>query len=110
MALSQPYVGTLSVSATEQSLVSGTSVRQANSTAGVYQLFLDLSLLASGSSLRVRIREKVNGGAAAPAANGALTATAGGTLAAATYYVRSTWVTEDGRIFGLAPESAPDLT
>jgi hypothetical protein len=33
---------------------------------------------------------------AAPTANGALTATAGGGLAAATYYVRSTWVTPSG--------------
>ena len=62
MALSQPYHGSLTVSTTELSLVSGTNVLQSNTTAGVYQLFLDLSALAAGDSFRVRIKEKVNAG------------------------------------------------
>lgn len=42
---------------------------------------------------------------AAPAANGALSATTGGTLAAATYYVRSTWTTASGESLA-APETS----
>lgn len=40
-----------------------------------------------------------------PAANGALTATAGGTLAATTYFVRSTWTTAVGETLA-APETS----
>lgn len=41
----------------------------------------------------------------APPTNGALTATSGGTLAATTYYVRSTWVTASGQTTGATETS-----
>ncbi len=44
-------------------------------------------------------------GSVSPPTNGALTATAGGTLAATTYYVESTWVTAAGETTG-APETS----
>lgn len=59
MSLSQPDDGTLTVSTTELSFISGTSTLQTNSTPGVYQLFADLSALASGDSFRIRIKEEV---------------------------------------------------
>lgn len=59
MAISQPYSGTLTVSTTELSLISGTSTLQSSTTAGIYELMLDLSALASGDSFRIRLKEKV---------------------------------------------------
>jgi len=47
----------------------------------------------------------VTGTIPAPAANGALTATAAGTLAAATYYVRSTWTNAAGETLA-SPETS----
>ena len=63
MALSQPYSNAgLLVSTTELSLISGTSTLQTNTTAGIYQVFLDLTALAAGDSFVLKIKE-----AAAPA-------------------------------------------
>jgi hypothetical protein len=63
MAISQPFSGTLAtVSTTELSCVSGSSTLQNNTTAGIYQLMLDLSAMAAGDSFRIRIKEKVIAG------------------------------------------------
>lgn len=59
MALTEEYAGSLSVSTTELSLVSGTSTLQSVADAGVFQVFLDLSALANGDVFEVRIYEKV---------------------------------------------------
>lgn len=60
MALTQPFTGSaLTVSTTELSLVSGTSTLQTNSTAGIYQLFLDTSNLTATESYLLKIKEKV---------------------------------------------------
>lgn len=59
MAISEAYTGTLTVSTTELSLVSGTSVLQSVTTDGVYQIFIDTSAIAAGDSFELRIKEKV---------------------------------------------------
>ena len=59
MAITELYTGTLTVSTTELSLVSGTSTLQSNTTAGVYQVFLDMNALANGDVFELRIKEKV---------------------------------------------------
>ena len=65
MALSQPYTNSgLTISSTELSLVSGTSTLQTITTAGIYQVFLDLSALAAGDAFELKIKEAaVSGGA-----------------------------------------------
>ena len=63
MALSQPYTGTaLSVNTTEISLVSGTSTLQTVTTAGIYQLFLDVSALTATESYSLKIYETARAG------------------------------------------------
>ena len=63
MALSQPYASaTLTVSTTELSLISGNSTLQSSTTAGIYQVFLDLSALAAQDAFRLRIKEVVVSG------------------------------------------------
>jgi hypothetical protein len=64
MALSQISNSSLTVSTTELSLISNSSTLQTNTTAAVYQLFLDLSNLAVGDSFLLKIKE-----AAAPSSN-----------------------------------------
>jgi hypothetical protein len=59
MAITEPYAGTLTVSTTELSLVSGTATLQSVTDDGVYQLFLDLTNIANGDSFEVRVKEKV---------------------------------------------------
>lgn len=59
MAITEAYTGSVSVSTTELSLVTGTSTLQAINIAGVYQLLLDLSTMVAGDSFRLRIKEKV---------------------------------------------------
>ncbi len=62
MAFAQPYSGTLTISTTEQSLISGNSTLQSNTTAGVYELWLDLSALAAGDGVQLKLKEKVISG------------------------------------------------
>lgn len=59
MAITNPYEGSVTVSTTELSLVSGTSTLQSNTTAGIYQVMLDLNAMASGDAFRLRIKEVV---------------------------------------------------
>lgn len=59
MAISNPFEGSVTVSTTELSLVSGTSTLQSNTTPGIYQLMLDLNAMASGDAFRLRIKEIV---------------------------------------------------
>lgn len=60
MPLSQPFTAlALTVSTTEISLVSGTTTLQTNSTAGIYQLFLDTNTLTATESYALKIKEKV---------------------------------------------------
>lgn len=56
MAISAAYEQTaLSVSTTELSLISGTSTLQNNTTAGVYQLFVDCSNMAKNDEFVIRV-------------------------------------------------------
>jgi hypothetical protein len=56
-------VSALSVSATELSILSGTSTLQTDTTAGIYQLWIDpvAAAMAKGDEFEIRIYEKVNG-------------------------------------------------
>lgn len=67
MAVTAAYEQTaLSVSTTELSLINGTSTLTANTTAGVYQLFIDgVANMAKGDEFLVRITEKVRSGGTA---------------------------------------------
>ena len=58
MAITEAYAGSATISTTEISVVSGTSTLQSITTAGVYQLFLDLSTMVAGDSFRLRVKEK----------------------------------------------------
>lgn len=49
----------VSISTTEISLISGTSTLQSNTTAGVYQLFIDTANLAAGDEYIIDIKEKI---------------------------------------------------
>ena len=60
MATLQPlYTGTLTVSTTELSLITGTSTLGASSTAASAEAVLDLSALTAGDAVRVRIKRSV---------------------------------------------------
>lgn len=58
MAISQAYsISAVTVGATELSIVSGTTTLQAITVAGVYQLFIDASVMAKGDEYRVKLYE-----------------------------------------------------
>lgn len=61
MAITEAYTqSALSVSTTELSLISGTSSLQTNTTAGMYQLWLDpVTNMAKGDEFVVKVYEKV---------------------------------------------------
>lgn len=59
MALTTYKEGSASVSTTEISLVNNNTSIATDTTAGVYQLFLDLNALAAGDQFEVYLREKV---------------------------------------------------
>lgn len=61
MAITEVYTHTaLSVSTTELSLISGTSTLQTNTTAGVYQLWIDpVANMAKGDEFLVKVYETV---------------------------------------------------
>jgi hypothetical protein len=58
MAIEQSHSGTNSSWGTEYSLTNASTTLANNTTSGVYQLFLDLSALASGDTYTIRIHEK----------------------------------------------------
>jgi len=59
MAISEAFNGSASIGTTEYDLPSASTTISAQTTDGIYQLFLDLNALASGDEYRLRIYEKV---------------------------------------------------
>jgi hypothetical protein len=58
MAISEAFSGTEAVSTTEWSLTTDTAGPDADTTDGVYQLFLDVSDMVQGDILQIRLYEK----------------------------------------------------
>jgi len=59
MAIAQLYSGTKAVDTTEWSLTTDTAGPDADTTDGVFQLWLDLSDMIAGDQLQIRLYEKV---------------------------------------------------
>ena len=59
MAITQPYSNSASIGATEWSVTNNSSSIATQTTAGVYQLFLDMNALATGDEFQIRAYEKV---------------------------------------------------
>jgi hypothetical protein len=59
MAITEAFSGTEAVSTTEHSLTTDTAGPDADTTDGVYQVFLDLSDMVAGDQLQIRVYEKV---------------------------------------------------
>lgn len=62
MAIAELYSGTEAVGATEHSLTTDSAGPDADTTDGVFQVFLDLSDMVAGDQLQIRIYEKVRSG------------------------------------------------
>lgn len=62
MAASQLYSGTASVGATEWSCTTNTAGPDADTTAGVFQTFIDVSDMIAGDQLQITIYEKARSG------------------------------------------------
>lgn len=62
MAITQAYTGSVSISTTEISLVSGTSTLQSVATPAVIQVFIDVANMAAGDEYHIDIKEKVTSG------------------------------------------------
>ncbi len=62
MAIAELYSGTEAVSTTEWSLTTDSSGPDADTTDGVFQVFLDVSDMVAGDELQIRIYEKVRSG------------------------------------------------
>ena len=62
MAIAELYSGTEAISTTEHSLTTDTSGPDADTTDGIFQLFLDLSDMVAGDELQIRLYEKVRSG------------------------------------------------
>jgi hypothetical protein len=63
MPISTPYTGTATITSTELSMVSGTTTLQTVANApGVYQVVADLSALASGGAVDLRLYEAARSG------------------------------------------------
>ena len=58
MAIAELYSGTEAVGATEWSLTTDTAGPDADTTDGVFQVFLDVSDMVAGDELQIRIYEK----------------------------------------------------
>ena len=58
MAISEVFTGSFSISTTEYDLPSASTTLSAQTTQGIYQLFLDLSTLTATEEYRLRIYEK----------------------------------------------------
>lgn len=61
MAITEYASGTISISG-EKSVVSGTNTLQTVTDDGVYQVFLDLSDMAAGENVGLKVKEKVVSG------------------------------------------------
>ena len=61
MAIAEAFSGTEAVSTTEHSLTTDTAGPDADTTDGVYQLWLDLSDMVTGDELQIRIYDTVDG-------------------------------------------------
>lgn len=59
MAIAELYTGTQAVDTTEWSCTTDTSGPDADTTDGVFQVFLDLNDMIAGDQLQIRIYEKV---------------------------------------------------
>lgn len=59
MAISEPYVNSASITATEYDLPSNSTAIGAITTDGIYQCFLDLNALAAGDVFEFKCYEKV---------------------------------------------------
>jgi hypothetical protein len=59
MALSEAFAGSQAVDTTEWSMVTDSAGPDAETSDGVFQLFLDLSDMVTGDELQIRIYEKV---------------------------------------------------
>lgn len=59
MAISEAFNGSASIGTTEYDLPSASTTVSAQTTDGIYQLFLDLNALTSTEEYRLRIYEKV---------------------------------------------------
>lgn len=62
MAIAELYSGTEAVGTTEWSLTTDTAGPDADTTDGVFQVFLDVSDMVAGDQLQIRIYEKVRSG------------------------------------------------
>jgi hypothetical protein len=62
MAITQAFSGTEAVGGTEHSCTTDTSGPDVDTTAGAFQLFLDLSDMVAGDELQIRFYEKVRSG------------------------------------------------
>ena len=59
MAISEAYSGSETVSTTEHSLTTDTAGPDADTTDGIYQVFIDFNALVAGDQYQVRVYEKV---------------------------------------------------
>ena len=62
MSATQLYSGTTAVGATEWSCITDTSGPDTSTTAGTYQVFLDVNDMIAGDQLQIRIYEKCRSG------------------------------------------------
>lgn len=62
MAVTELYSGTEAISTTEWSCTTDTAGPDADTTAGCFQVFLDLNDMVAGDELQIRIYEKVRSG------------------------------------------------
>ena len=62
MAITEQYSGTEAVGTTEHSCPTDTAGPDADTTDGVFQVFLDVSDMIAGDQLQIRIYEKVRSG------------------------------------------------
>lgn len=59
MAITQLYAGSEAVSTTEHSCTTDTAGPDADTTDGIFQVFLDVSDMIAGDQLQIRLYEKV---------------------------------------------------
>lgn len=62
MPITEPFTGTEAVGATEHSLTTDTAGPDAETSDGVFQLFLDVSDMVAGDTLQIRLYETCRSG------------------------------------------------
>lgn len=62
MAIAQSHANSASIGSTEHSVTNNSTTLGAVTTAGIYQLWLDLAALAAGDEVELKLYEKVRGG------------------------------------------------